>query len=287
MKILVLGGDGMLGHQMLKVIGARHDVRVTLRQELSAYADSGLFSSENAYAGIDLRVADQILTVISAFHPDAVVNAAGLVKQRASATNIVANIEVNALLPHRMALICRTTGSRFIHLSTDCVFSGTGGNYSEDDRPDPVDIYGHSKLLGEVVSEGAITLRKSTIGLSLNGKTSLIDWFLNQTEAVQGYSNAIYSGITSKELARVVEMLLVSYPSASGLYHLSSAPISKYELLLRLRDNLGLHIGINRDVAFCCDRSLDSTRFRDAFSYTPPSWPEMIDDLASDIRQRQ
>ena len=287
MRILVLGGDGMLGHQLLQLLSLRHDVRVTLRQEFSAYSDSGVFSEANAFAGIDVRVSDRLLAVLSEFHPDAVVNAIGIVKQRPDGLDVIPNLEINALLPHRLALICRATGSRLIHISTDCVFSGARGQYREDDRPDPVDIYGHSKLLGEVATEGAITLRTSIIGLGLYRKTSLIDWFLRQSDIISGYRNAIFSGFTTKELSRVIEMLLVQHPTASGLYRLSSAAISKYDLLVRLRDLLGLNLPIKQDENFRCDRSLDSTRFRENFSYTPPSWSEMLDELANDIRQRK
>ncbi len=287
MKILVLGGDGMIGHQLLRQLAPRHEVRVTLRQDLSAYASSDIFNPANAYAGIDARFADRYLAVIAAFRPDAVVNAIGFVKQRADSAEALPNIEINALLPHRLALICRSMGSRFIQLSTDCVFSGNRGNYREDDRPDPVDLYDRSKLLGEVAAPGAITLRKSAIGLSLFSKTGLVEWFLSQNQAVTGYRNAIFSGVTTQELARVIEMLLVDHPDAHGLYHLSSAPISKYELLCRLREILNLEITIKADDSNRCDRSLDSTRFRREFSYQPPDWSDMLHELASDIRQRQ
>lgn len=284
MKILVLGGDGMIGHRLLQQLAARHDIRVTLRQEFAAYASSGLFSPANAYAGVDVRIADQVLAVLSEFHPDAVINAVGIVKQRPDGLEVIPNLEINALLPHRLALFCRATGSRFIHISTDCVFSGVRGFYREDERPDPVDIYDHSKLLGEVTTQGAITLRTSMIGLCLYRKTSLIDWFLRQTGPVSGYRNAIFSGLTTKELSRVIEMLLVSHPAASGLYHLSSDPISKYDLLVKLRDLLKLDISIIQDNSFRCDRSLDSSRFRKDFSYQPPSWSHMLEELANDIR---
>ncbi len=287
MKILVLGGDGMIGHQLMRQLAPRHEVRVTLRQDLTAYASCGEFSSANSYAGIDARFVDRYLAVIGEFRPDAVVNAIGFVKQRADSADALPNIEINALLPHRLALICRSMGARFIQLSTDCVFSGSQGNYREDDRPDPVDLYDRSKLLGEVTAPGAITLRKSAIGLSLFSKTGLIEWFLSQNQAIFGYRTAIFSGVTTKELARVIEMLLVDHAGAHGLYHLSSAPISKYELLCRLRELLNLDITINAVDSNRCDRSLDSSRFRREFSYQPPDWSDMLDELAGDIRQRQ
>ena len=284
MKILILGGDGMLGHQLLKLLRERHEVKVTLRQEFQAYVDTRLFSPDNAFCGVDVRAADRLLAVLANFHPDAVVNAVGIVKQRPDGLDVIPNLEINALLPHRLALICSATGARLIHISTDCVFSGRRGQYREDDVPDPVDIYGHSKLLGEVTRSGVITLRTSIVGRSLNRSASLIDWFLRQQERINGYRNAIFSGFTTKEVSRVIAMLLERYPHASGLYHLSSSAISKYDLLLRFRDRLGRSIEIVPDDSVRIDRSLDSSRFRAAFAYTPPSWDVMLHELAEDIR---
>src|SRR5688572_2912673 len=270
MKILILGGDGMLGHQLLKLLRERHEVKVTLRRELTAYSGTKLFSPQNASAGVDVRATDKLLAALSDFRADAVVNAVGIVKQRSDGLDVIPNLEINALLPHRLALICRAIGARLIHISTDCVFSGDRGQYREDDRPDPVDIYGHSKLLGEVTQPGVITLRTSIIGRSLSRNTSLIDWFLQQNGRIKGYRNAIFSGFTTRELSRVIETLLDRHAGASGLYHLSSSAISKYDLLLQLRDRLKRSIEIVPDDAVRIDRSLDSTRFRAEFGYAPP-----------------
>jgi dTDP-4-dehydrorhamnose reductase len=286
MRILILGGDGMLGHQLLALLRERHEVMVTLRQEPAAYAASGLFTPKNSFMGVDVRASDRLLAVLAQFHPDAVVNAVGIVKQRLDGLDVIPNLEINALLPHRLALVCRAIGARLIHISTDCVFSGDRGQYREEDRPDPVDIYGHSKLLGEVVQPGVITLRTSIIGRSLSRNTSLIDWFLQQRGRIKGYRNAIFSGFTTKELSRVIESLLDKHPGTSGLYHLSSSAISKYDLLMRLRERLQREVEIAPDDQVRIDRSLDSTRFRTEFGYTPPSWDEMLDELAQDIAKK-
>ena len=285
MKVLVLGGDGMLGHELFRQLCGPHDARVTLRQPLSAYAAKGLFERGNAFAGVDARTAGRVEAVLDEFRPEAVVNAIGIVKQRAESEEALASIEVNALLPHRLALACRSAGARLIHLSTDCVFSGDQGAYREEDRPDPADLYGRSKLLGEVAGEGALTLRTSMIGLGLYRKTSLVDWFLAQKGRVQGYRKAIFSGLTTREIARVIGMLLERHPRASGLYHLSAAPISKYELLVKLRERLRAPVEVAPADEPRIDRSLDSTRFRRVFAYRPPSWDEMLDELAGEIRK--
>jgi len=287
MRILVLGGDGMLGHQLLRTFGAAHEVRVTLRRELDAYASTGMFQAANAYACIDAHAPESLRGVLARFRPDAVVNAIGLVTHRAGEQDIVSHIEINALFPHRLWSLCREHGARLVHVSTDAVFSGGRGGYHEDDAPDPVDTYGRCKLLGEVVGAGALTLRTAIVGLGLTRGTGLIDWFLRQRNEAKGYRNAFFSGLTAKELSRVIEKLVRGHPGAAGLYHLSAARLSKFDLLSGLRDRLGLSIRIVPEDAPRIDRSLDSTRFRAAFSYSPPSWNEMLDELADDIRTRQ
>lgn len=285
MKVLILGGAGMLGHELLKQLQSRHDTRVTLRQSLEAYASCGLFSIRNAVSDVDVCAPGRVEQVLADFRPQVVINAVGIVKQRPESHDSMLSIEVNSLLPHRLALDCRAVGARLIHLSTDCVFSGEGGGYRESDRPDPLDLYDRSKLLGEVTAEsGAITLRTSMIGLGLYRKTSLVDWFLAQKGPVKGYRKAIFSGLTTFEISRVIAMLIEKHPTASGLYHLSAAPINKFDLLAKLRDQLGLKTEIVAVDEPRIDRSLDSTRFRQAFSYTPPSWDAMLAELAGEIR---
>jgi dTDP-4-dehydrorhamnose reductase len=285
-KVLVLGGDGMLGHRVFLELRERADVKVTLRQPLSAYSATGLFHPGNALADIDVRDSKSVQAVLAQFKPQAVVNAVGIVKQRRDSEDAIANLEVNSLLPHRLAIACRTIDAQLVQISTDCVFSGQRGGYREDERPDPDDLYGRSKLLGEVTGEGAITLRTSMIGLGLNRKTSLIDWFLAQRGAITGFRRAIFSGFTTRELARVIALIVERHPRASGLYHVSAAPISKYDLLVQLRDRLGMGLEIVAADEPRIDRSLDSTRFRRTFGYTPPSWTAMLDELA-DLIQRE
>jgi dTDP-4-dehydrorhamnose reductase len=169
-------------------------------------------------------------------------------------------------------------------LGTDCVFSGKKGNYTEKDHPDPEDVYGVSKLLGETDGRGALTLRTSMIGPELQRKTGLVEWFLAQKgKTIQGWRKAIFSGFTTAELARVIENLVTMHPGAHGVYHVSSAPISKFDLLANLNARLQTGTAITPDDSFQCDRSLDSTRFRAAFGYSPPTWDTMLDELAADI----
>lgn len=281
MRIIIFGGDGMLGHRLYLHLRDRHDVRVTLRRAYDAYRVHGLFEREHVLDNVEATSAEALDRVMAAYRADAIVNAIGVVKQREDADDAIRAIETNALLPHRLAAAARKYGSRLIHLSTDCVFSGRRGHYSEADLPDPVDVYGRSKLLGEVSGPGALTLRTSMIGYELARKASLLEWFLAQPGPVKGFRNAIFSGFTTNELARIIETLIVHHPEASGLYHVAAAPISKYDLLSMIRDRLGLATAIEPDDAFRCDRSLDGSRFDNTFGYQPPSWSAMIDELAA------
>ncbi len=287
MRILILGGDGMLGHQMFKQLGPKHDVRVTLHQELPAYKEFNLFHAENAYTGLDVRCSEELIKVLADFHPQAVVNGIGIVKQRAACTESIASLEINALFPHRLAILCRMIGARVIHLSTDCVFSGKKGGYSEDDPSDAEDLYGRSKYLGEVSDSHCLTLRTSMIGRELNRKQSLLEWFLAQKDTIKGFRSAIFSGLTTLELSRVLERMIVDYPGAAGIYHVSSDPISKYDLLMLIKSKARLAIEILPDDSFRCDRSLDSSRFRREFKYKPPAWEEMIEELSRNIKLRE
>jgi len=286
LRLLILGGDGMLGHQLLKSLASRHDVRVTLRKDLDSYRRFNLFDEGNAYANVDVRSTDDVAAVVGSFHPDAVVNAVGIVKQRSAAHESIPSLEINSLLPHRLAALCRAAGARLIHMSTDCVFSGRTGRYLETDASDATDLYGRTKFLGEVGEAPALTLRTSIIGPELTRKTGLLEWFLAQTGPVKGFRGAIYSGFTTLEMARIVDRLLTRYPDAHGVYQVSSAPISKYDLLRLLAKHLGRDVEITPDDQFQCDRSLDSTRFRRDFDYEPPSWEAMCQELAGVITQR-
>lgn len=283
MKILILGGNGMLGHQLFKYLSQNHNVRVTLRQPIEFYSKYKIFTNENAYAGIDIRSNDTIKGVLAEFRPDAVMNGIGIVKQREIAKKPIPSIEINALFPHKLAAICSRFGIRLIHMSTDCVFSGNKGNYREEDLPDPNDLYGRTKLLGELQQDEILTLRSSIIGRELTEKKNLLEWFLSQTGKTTGYKKAIFSGFTTLEMSRIIENLLVNFPAASGLYHVSSYPISKYDLLVLLRDKLNLNLEIDADETYICDRSLDSTRFRKKFAYNPPTWEAMLDELVLNL----
>jgi dTDP-4-dehydrorhamnose reductase len=288
MRLLVLGGDGMLGHQLLLSLAARHDVRVTLRRPLAAYAADGLFTPDNSIAEVEAADWDRLAAVVRSVRPEVVVNCIGIVKQRDEAKAAIPSIEINSLLPHRLRALCAEQEARLVHLSTDCVFSGRRGGYREEDIPDPVDLYGRSKLLGEVAEAPGLTLRTSIIGLELRRRTGLVEWFLAQRGRIRGYRHAIYTGFTTQEMARVIERLLTAPDALHGVWHLASEPISKYHLLARLADQLGRRdVEIVPDDDLVCDRSLDGGALAAALDYRPPSWDSMLAELAGDIERRR
>lgn len=278
----------MLGHQLWHRFSSRHETRVTLRMGIEAYSMLDRFDWRHAFAGIDVRQDDDLLRVFAEFRPEAVINAIGIVKQRDEARAALPSLELNAVFPHRLSNVCGDAGARLIHMSTDCVFSGDRGQYTEDDPSDAQDLYGRTKYLGEVSDDHCVTLRTSIIGLELSRKASLVEWFLAQRGTISGYRKAIYTGFTTMEMARIIERILTRHPDLSGLWQVASEPIDKYNLLTGLSARLGRDdIDIRPDDAFACDRSLVADRFTDATGYHAPGWDEMLDELAEMIIARR
>jgi dTDP-4-dehydrorhamnose reductase len=212
-----------------------------------------------------------------------VVNCVGVVKQLAAAKDPVESIAINALHPQVLARACVARGIRFVHISTDCVFDGARGSYREDDVPNATDLYGRSKALGEVDGPGCLTLRTSMIGRELSGTSGLVEWFLTRRgDTADGYAKAVFSGFTTAALASLILQVVTNHAGLEGLYHVSAAPIDKLQLLTRLNRAYGASVVIRPRDQPVIDRSLDSTRFRDATGYTPPTWEAMIAALAAD-----
>lgn len=277
MKILILGGSGMLGHKLYQSLAPRFDTYATVRKDASEDSRYGIFDEKRLVGQVIAEDCTTVARALSAVRPTVVINCIGIVKQDASAKDPVANITVNSLFPHRVSQLARAVGARLIHISTDCVFSGRRGNYSETDLPDPPDLYGRSKLLGEIADDGSLTIRTSMIGRELKGAHGLLEWFLSQRDGrVGGFKRAIFSGFTTQALAEVIGKIIVEQPKLSGIWHVAAEPISKFDLLKLVKQTYGLAIEIDPDETFACDRSLDGSRFRAITGFEPPSWPEMI-----------
>jgi dTDP-4-dehydrorhamnose reductase len=282
-RVLILGGTGMLGHKLWQVARERFETFVMVRGGPERCAEYGLFDPRRTIEGVSAEDFGSVIEAVAEARPDVVVNCVGIVKQRAAANDPIANITVNALFPHQVARLCQGMGARLIHLSTDCVFSGRRGGYSEADEPDPNDQYGRAKLLGEVSSGGCLTLRSSLIGRELGTCQGLLEWFLSQRGGtVRGFRRAIFSGLTTAAMARIICEIVERHPHLEGVWHVASEPISKLDLLLLIREALHLDVRIEPDDSAVIDRSLDDRRFREATGMAPPSWPAMIAELAAD-----
>jgi dTDP-4-dehydrorhamnose reductase len=284
-KILVLGVSGMLGNVMLRVMAetAEHDVRATARSPVvRRHFEPAL--AERIVTGVDVENFDALAAIFAEVRPDVVVNCIGLVKQLAQGRDPLQALPINSLLPHRLARLCALVGARLIHVSTDCVFSGRKGGYRESDPSDAEDFYGKSKFLGEVAYPNTITLRTSIIGHELQSAHGLIDWFLAQQWECRGYRRAIFSGVPTVILARIIRDVVIPLPELYGVYHVAAHPISKYELLRLVAEAYGKQIEIVPDDQVAIDRSLNAERFFAATGYAPSDWPELIRSM-HDYRQ--
>ena len=277
MKVLVFGASGMIGSAMFRVLSESPGWEVwgTLRSAAAKRFFSG-DQQDKLVIGVDVEKHDALVRIFARVKPDVVVNCIGLTKHHKEAEDPQLALPLNALLPHRMADLCAVAGARLIHVSSDCVFAGSKGNYGEADAPDAVDVYGKSKHLGEVDYPHAITLRTSTIGHELQSAYGLLEWFLSQQGSCKGFNRAIFSGLPNTEFARVVRDVVTQRPDLYGLYHVGADPISKYELLKMFARVYGKQINIVRDDEFSIDRSLNSSRFNQATGYKPAGWSELI-----------
>lgn len=285
-RVLVLGADGMLGHKLFLGLRGDFDVVGSVRSDADLMKAHPFFTVADTLFGRDVRSADVLARTFDEARPDIVLNAVGIVKQRPISTDVLQSLELNAVLPHRLASLCAERGARLIHMSTDCVFAGTRGGYVETDIPDATDTYGRTKLLGEVTGDGCLTLRTSIIGLELARFRSLIEWFLRQESPVSGYRRAIFSGLTTTELTRLVATILTEHPDLSGLYHVASEPISKFDLLSRFARIAGLEVQIRPDDATVIDRSLNGARFAGRTGYRVPDWDHMLTELSAELHLR-
>ena len=283
MRVLILGGGGMLGHRLSRAWQNDFEVWATYRRPVSDYQKYSLMEQSHQIGSIDVEQPAVIETMIKQIKPDVVVNCVGLVKQREHGQRRTLSA-VNALFPHLLASYCYENECRLIHISTDCVFSGRKGFYTEQDSPDPVDEYGMSKLLGEPLMPHVLTLRTSLIGWELNHFTSLLEWFAAQRgKTIKGYRKALFSGFTTQAIAPLLAQIMLKEPAISGLYHLASAPINKFDLLQTCIEQFKWHdINLIADDSFSIDRSLNGKKLDAIMGWRTPTWTAMIDDLYQD-----
>ncbi len=277
-KILILGASGLLGNNLLNFFSKKKDINVFGSIRKKNYTND-FTKKYNLFFGIDAEKKYKLSKLFEEIKPHVVINCIGITKQSSEVINHLKVISLNSSLPHFLAKLSNMHKARFIHISTDCVFSGKKGNYEEKDPPDVSDLYGCSKFLGEVKYKNTITLRTSLIGHEIDGAKSLINWFLSQKKSIKGFRKAIFSGLPTYEIARIIYDYVLPNPDLKGLYHLSSDPINKYELLLMVRDVYGKDLKIIPDDTLVINRSLNSKRFQKITGFSPKPWPIMIKEM--------
>jgi len=285
MKILIFGGTGMLGHMAYRVLSKNHEVYVTCRNSFeSTLILHPLVKKQNCFDNVDALDIALLAKLLQELRPQVIINAIGIIKQKKEAKKPILSIKVNSLFPNEVAQLADEINAKLIQISTDCVFSGNLGMYTESSPEDPIDLYGRSKLLGEITYSPHLTLRTSIIGRQIQGDSSLLEWFLKQKNGcVNGFKYAIYSGLTTPALCQVIHQILTQCFQLSGLYHVASQPISKYDLLTQLNQIMQLNVTINPDTKFCCNRSLDGRLFTSKSDISIPSWENMLSQLVLDV----
>lgn len=272
----------MLGHKLVQVLRKRLDLWTTVRRPFDNIERYGIFDREYTIDKLDVLDAKALRSSIIVARPDVVVNAVGVVKQEPSA-DPSEMLALNAVLPHTLATLAKELDFRLITISTDCVFSGSKGNYRESESPDPTDFYGKTKVDGEVRGPDCLTLRTSMIGRELDSCHSLVEWMLaHRNEELRGYVNAIFSGFPTLRLSQIIADVITDHPALTGVYHVSSEAISKYDLLKLINDHFNANIRIIPDQNLRIDRSLNSDRFQAETGIVIASWPEMIREMADD-----
>lgn len=286
MKALVLGAEGMLGHKTFQTLLARYpETKCTILGSLSDpfYKKIDLFKTGSVVERVNAMDFSALESTLVKLRPEFIVNCAGIIKQRDESKSSIPSITLNSLLPHKLAAFARGWDGRVIHVSTDCVFNGRRGNYTESDFSDAEDLYGKSKSLGEVIAENALTLRTSIIGRELSHFGSLLEWFLAQRgKTIRGFKRVIYSGVTTNYLSEIVSRIISEHPTLTGLYQVTSPAIPKYDLLRLLREAYCLDVDIQPDEREVSDRSMVGDKFVRATGYKYPTWTDLIARLVDD-----
>ena len=280
MKILIIGASGMIGHCLFGYLSQKKKYQIYgfVRNKRILKNNKFLFNHKNILE-VEILRNNNLKKIISDLQPEIIINCSGIVKQNTLIRNVPLSIELNSIFPHNLNLICKEIDCRLIQLSTDCVFSGIKGNYKETDLPDPNDIYGRSKLLGELDYKNCITIRTSFIGHELVNNWGLLSWFLSQKKEVKGFKNVIYSGLTTLEISKVINNFIITNNSLNGLYHISSNPIDKFSLLRIINQTYGKNLNIEPDYLSKSDKSLNSLKFQNETGYKPIEWEDAIREL--------
>ena len=282
-KLLILGGGGMLGHKALHILSRDLDTWATFRKFGNRFKSLKFIDKSKIVDNVNAFSIESIEKAIQLVKPDIVLNCIGIIKQLKESTDSKKSIFINSYMPHVLAEYCERNHIKFIHISTDCVFNGIDGNYREDSISNAEDLYGRSKYLGEVYNGSTLTLRTSIIGHELFSSYSLVDWFINNSsQDIEGYTNAIYTGLPTCIFINEIYRLIKYYPKLSGLYHVASEPITKYDLLCKINEIYCLNKTLLSNDKFICNRSMNYNKYKIETNYKPLLWKEMITSMYND-----
>jgi dTDP-4-dehydrorhamnose reductase len=281
MKILILGAGGMIGHEMYRVLSKTFpETYACFRQSFEIYKEMGVFDATKVLDNVDVLPFVHLERKLDALKPDVILNCVGITLRKKEIENFDYCLEVNSFHPQRLRCWVQKNSKYLVHFSTDCVFDGALGAYSETSYPSAKDIYGRTKYLGEVAGENCLTLRGSMIGRELTGKTELLEWAFSQKgQQIKGYSKAIYSGVTTTVMAQLVASLLANKTCLTGVYQVSSEPISKFDLLNKINHFFKLGMSVVEDSKYSSRKDLDSSKIKKAVGFVSPSWDEMLTQL--------
>jgi dTDP-4-dehydrorhamnose reductase len=277
MKILVFGATGMLGNALIRVLSEIDNWEVfgTVRTE-----ESKRFfhpkHAKNLIVGCEVTNYNDLVKVFNEINPQVVINCISLSKELLKSADPLRMIPIYSLLPHQLAMLCKNFGARLVQMSTDGVFSGKKGDYTESDPSDAQDIYGSTKYIGEVHEPHAITIRTSIIGHELQSKNGLVEWFLSQEEQCVCFSRAIFSGFPAVVLAQIIRDIIIPNTDLNGVHHVASSPISKCDLLRLIAKVYGKKIKLITNDKVEINRSLNAEYFRIATGYRPPDWQSLV-----------
>ena len=282
MRILILGASGLIGHKLLQKLSIDFDVYATLHRSKENYGLMPLFSGQNIIDEVDVSDFENVSAILHYVNPNVILNCIGITPRKDEINNLYKVIKINSLFPHQLANWAKVNNKRVIHFSTDCVFNGSTGNYTENSLTTAEDVYGRTKALGEINYSHTLTIRSSFIGQELFGKTELLDWFLNQEgKRINGFTNTLYSGVSTNFMTHIVKTIILNAPKLSGLYQLApEKPISKYELLCIAKRAFEVNIEIIPENKQVHTPTLNGSKLKDKIKIKVPSWKEMMNDLA-------
>jgi len=277
-KVLILGSSGLIGSTLYKFLRKKNDLVV-----FGTARNINMGSDTSLIGNVDFLNIDNSFNFISEIAPSIVINCVGITKHSMHYNKIGDVSFLNSMLPHFLSDLSNIFNFKLIHISSDCVFDGQRGNYSELDLPDSKDLYGKSKFLGELDGRSRnITIRTSTIGHENLTKYGLLEWFLNQHGSCNGFSKAFFSGLTTIELANILYKYFIFDDSVSGLYNLAGPKINKFDLLKIIARVYKKDIEIKEDQTFCIDRSLNASKFNNKFGYPVKEWDLMVREMKED-----